>query len=466
MEAHKRVEVFENLPVSKALCILSIPTILNQLASIAYNLMDTFFVGQTGNTLLIAAVSITGPALYVIIAVADIFAYGGSSLLARSLGVKNETRARQTTAFCIYGGILCAIVTMIPFALFIKPICLLLGASARSLPYASSYYVWTVLVSAIPLSLQLIFGNLVRAEGGSRYEMMCMLTGYGVHLIMTPLFLYVFHMGIVGLGLATFLTYLTVNSLYLIYLTRNRHNTMITVAPKHLKWDPAMAKAIVVVGSPMALRVILNGFATSLLNKSLSVYGDTAVAAAGLVKKLDNITKAIGEGLAYGVVPLVAYNYAAKNYQRMEDFIRFTIKAAAVVCLGMLLVYTLFAFNIVHMFVKDGATAVLGAHFLRIFCLSGPFVGIGATFNNAFQAVGKGIQPLLMSMTRQGLVLIPLLYLLRSWIGMDGIIWAETVSSAVYAILSGILFILFLRKLRSGQAVDRQEALLHSEAAD
>ena len=464
MEARKRVEVFENMPVSRALCVLSIPTILNQLASIAYNLMDTFFVGQTGDTLLIAAVAITGPALYVIIAVADIFAYGGSSLLARSLGVKNEARARQTSAFCICGGIVCAVLTMIPFSLFIKPICVLLGASARSLPYASNYYVWTVLISSIPSSLQIIFGNLVRAEGGSKYEMMCMLTGYGVHLVMTPLFLYVFHMGIVGLGLATFLTYLTVDSLYLIYITRNRHNTMITVSPKHLKWDPAMAKAIVIVGSPMALRVILNGFATSLLNKSLSAYGDTAVAAAGLVKKLDNITKAIGEGLAYGVVPLVAYNYAAKNYQRMEEFIRFTIKAASIICCGMLLVYALFAVGIVRVFIKDGATAALGAHFLRIFCLSGPFVGIGATFNNAFQAVGKGIQPLLMSMTRQGLVLIPLMFLLRSWIGMDGIIWAETVSSAVYATLSGILFVFFIKKLRSGQAIDKQEALLHSEA--
>jgi putative MATE family efflux protein len=464
MEAKKRVEIFENMPVSRALLLLAIPTIMNQLASIIYNLMDTYFIGQTGDTLMMAAVSITGPALYVVIAVACIFSYGGSSLLARSLGVKNFARAKQTSAFCIFGGILCSLIVIIPFALFIDPTCRLLGASVRSMPYARVYFVWTVIICAVPQSLQSIFGNLVRAEGGAKYEMGCMLVGYIVHLALIPLFLYKFKWGIMGLGLSNFLTFVLVDALYVLYLYLNRRETMITISPKHLKWDGEMAKAILVVGSPMALRVILNGFATSLLNKTLSVYGDTAVAAAGIVKKLDNVAKAVGEGLAYGVVPLVAYNYAAKNYKRMEEFITFTIKAAFVVCGGLLLLFLTQAQAIVSLLVNNTETAKLGAHFLRIFCLAGPFVGIGATFNNAFQAMGKGVQPLMMSLTRQGLVLIPLMFLLQTLMGMDGIIWAQTASSAAYAILSGLLFVIFLRKLRKGRVVDKQEALLRCEA--
>ena len=464
VEAQKRVEIFENMPVRRALMILAIPTILNQLASIIYNLMDTFFIGQTGDASMIAAVSLTGPALFVIIASACTFAYGGASLLARALGAKNASRAKQASSFCLYGGILCAVILMIPFALFIEPICKLLGASVTSMPYAKTYYIWTVLVCAVPQTLQMIFGNLVRGEGGSKYELRCMLVGYAVHLVMTPLFLYYYHMSIMGLGLATLLTYIVVDSLYFLYIYHKRHDTMISVSTKHLRWDPEMAKAIIIVGSPMALRVLLNGFATSLLYGTLSAYGDTAVAAAGLVRKLANVAEAVGEGLAYGVVPLVAYNYAAKNYKRVEDFIGFTIKSAALICGAMLLLFLTQAQGVVSLFIKEKQTAAIGAHFLRIFCLAGPFVGIGATFNNAFQAVGKGVQPLIMSFSRICLVMIPLLFLLRSLIGMDGIIWAQTASSAAYAVLSGMLFRIFLRKLHRGQVVDKQEALLHSEA--
>ena len=438
-----KTDLFENTPVGKALLTMAIPTIVSQLITMIYNLADTFFIGMSNDPYKVAAAGIVGVLFFMLNSLANLFGVGGGSLLSRLLGEKREDDARRVGAFSIYGSLLIAAVYSIICLIFTEPLARLLGASDNTVGYASSYLFWVVIIGGIPSTLALTMSHLLRSAGYSREAGIGLAIGGVSNIILDPLYMFVIlSQGneVTGAALATLISNVITLIFYIvIYITVGK-KTVLTFSPLKARISRELIISIFAIGLPSALTALLANITSIIKNNLTADYGDIELAAYGIVMKADMLPLNIGMGLCQGMMPLVAYNYAAKNYKRMKSFVRTAQLAGMLSAVFFILVYQLSAPVIIRLFIKDELTVSYGKDFLRIACLATPFMISNFQKIYCLQAMGKGKESLLLGLFRQGVFAIPILIIMNRFVGLYGVVAAQLISDFLTFIIATVIY--------------------------
>lgn len=455
-----KTELFERMPVVRALFTMAIPTIISQLITMIYNLADTFFIGMSNDPYKVAAASVVGVLFFMLNSLANLFGVGGGSLLSRLLGVKREDDARRVSAISIYGSLVLAAVYSAVCLIFREPLARLLGASDNTVGYASSYLFWVVAVGGIPSTVGLTMSHLLRSAGYSRESSAGLILGGILNMILDPLFMFVILPSgneVTGAAIATFLSNVISLIYFIVVFLRLGRRTVLTLSVKHLKMRRDLISSILSIGLPSAITALLANVTSIIKNNLTSGYGDVELAAYGIVTKTDLLPLNIGMGLCQGMMPLVAYNYSAKNYPRMRAFTRAAqISGVAAACV-FILVSELFAPRIIWLFIRDEATVAYGGGFLRIACLATPFMISNFQKIYCLQAMGKGKESLILGILRQGVLAIPILFIMNRFVGLYGIVAAQAVSDALTFIVSTVMYRRVYSSLESGTVENEVE---------
>ena len=443
-------ELFERMPVPKALATLAIPTIISQLITMIYNLADTFFIGMANNPSQTAASSVSFTLVFLMACFSNLFGVGGGSLISRLLGEKRDKDAASVASFSFYGSLILALVYSISVLIFMDPLLVRLGATASSLPYARDYALWVVVIGAIPTTLSMTMSHLFRSEGFAKYASFGLGMGGVLNIILDPIFMFVILPAgneTKGAAIATMISNVAVILYFVVIYFIKRKKSVLSLSPAKMIPEKRFISSVLAVGFPAALGSFLACLTNIVINNLTSNYGDVAVAAVGIAKKIDMLPMNVGMGLCQGMMPLVAYNFSSGNYKRMKAFATCARAAGmgfAVVCI---VVFELLASPIVSIFNGHFETVAMGTDFLRILCLAVPLMIFNFQLSFTFQAMGMGKESLILSSLRQGLVNIPLLFVMHHFFGLYGVIWTQLLSDGITSLISYAVYRTSYKKL-------------------
>lgn len=445
----KKKEIFETMPVPKALATLAIPTILSQLVTMIYSLADTFYIGQTKNPYMVAGISLSFTLFILINAIGNLFGIGGGSLISRMLGAKRPEQAKHICSFSFWTGVCVAAIYSIIVGFNLDPLLRLLGASDNTLGWARDYSFWVVVIGGVPSSVGAFMGHFLRSEGYAKYSSIGIAGGGILNIILDPIFIFGFGMAVKGAAIATMISNVCAMVYYFIMLNKLGDRTVLSVSPKYYRIEGKQILNILSVGFPAALATLLMAASSTIVNRLTASYGDIALAAMGVNKRIDMVPMGFGFGLSQGMMPLMAYNYAAKNYRRMHEVSNTGRMTALAISLTFITIYQIIPGPLVRIFINEPQTIELGAKLLRIACISVPFMQMNQLLNTTFQAMGKGTQSLILTSCRQGLINIPLLFLMNRVGGLYGLIWTQSIADALTLCISFTLYTRIIRKLRA-----------------
>lgn len=419
---------------------IAFPVVLGLVVSLIYNLADTYFVARTNDTNLIAGVSLCSPIFTALMAFGNIYGQGGSSLISRMLGGKDEDGVKRVSSFCFYIALATGLVLAVVMSLLNKPILSLLGANAETLPHAFQYYI--VLVIGAPIIvLSFIHSNLVRCEGMSTESMVGTIIGAVINIILDPILIFTCHMGAMGAAIATVFGYFC-SVIYFLFLLKKKSQCL-SVKPSYCKVDNAEVRQILGVGITAALSNLMQSLSIIIMNQFLLPYGNDKIAAMGIVLKVNMIAQLILTGFAFGGVPLFGYLYGAKNRNDMQKLIRFCFLFLSGLSLVLTAVLCLFATPLMTVFIKDTAIVTTGTSMLRWQAVTTLFAGIVLLLTVLFQAVGKVVPAFLLSISRQGVVFVVALLICVKLFSYNGVLMGQAVADIASAVIAVLLFLVF-----------------------
>ncbi len=432
------------MKVSKAVAKMAIPSVISSLVTVVYNMADTFFVGQTGDALQVAAVSLTNPIFILFMAFANMFGMGGSAAASMALGQKNEKRVRQVSAFVTYASLIVGVLFAVILLVFTGPILSLFGADAQTYEYARGYTVY-VAVGAPFIIWSAAASFVVRAEGASREAMIGSMIGTIANIVLDPIFISGFGMGAAGAAIATTIGNLMASAYYLWYFLRR--SKVMSLRPKDFTCGEGILKGVCSTGLPTAIFSALMSVSTIVLNQILVAYGNDPVAAIGIVFKANMFITFLQMGLANGIQPLLGYSYGAGSMKRFQEVERFTKKCCVIVGVAATVLFFVAREPIIRLFISDNDVVRYGVEMLVAYMVSGPFIGILFVNMNCMQSVEHALPATILSVMRQGVLLIPLLYLLEAVAGLDGVIYGQAITDYIAVILSAVIWSKIKRKL-------------------
>lgn len=435
--------LFWDKPVWSAIFSLAIPAVLTILIMVIYHMADMFFIGMLGDDTQVAAISVVSPVFSLATAVGTMLGAGGCAVIAKALGAGNDREARTVGSLCVWGSLLFGVVfaaVVIPAA---SPVLRILGATEDMRGYAGVYL--RILALGVPVMLfSTTMGSVVRAEGAVIPGMLCNIAGTVTNLILDPLFILVLRMGVAGAALATVIGNL-VASLCLGVVIRTK-TRVLTLSLKPALRQPKLLLHTMAVGLPNGLSSVLSGMTSTFSNQLLSLYGSGAIAAMAAAGRATMIISMVQMGICLGVAPLMAYNYGGGNQPRLKEILVKTSVLTTV--FGVLSTALCFVFRdtLIGLFLKDNANVEIGRGFLTWLLLASPLLGFYYLSSNYFQAVGSALTATVISVLRQGALLIPCLYLFHSLLGLPGIGAAHLASDLVAVSIAVVLFVFHFRK--------------------
>lgn len=429
-------DLFEKAPIPKAYFHLALPVVLGMVASMIYNLADTFFVAQTGNADLVAGIALGSPLFSFMLAIGDIFGLGGSAVISRALGKHHYEQSARISSFCFYIAIALSLVITALLLVFEQSILGLLGATAATRPYISDFYRILVLGSTF-IIVSLVPGNIIRTEGLAQLSMIATISGTVLTIILDPLFLFGFHWGASGVAFANVLGYAVNTGLLVLFMRRTK---TLSLAPKLAHVSRPDFKAVVAVGIPASLTNLTQSFGMMILNSYLAAYGAQAVAAMGIVQKIYMVVMMVMVGFAFGAQPLIGYTYGAKNWDRLRATLRFDLKIEGGYASICAIILMLFAPQLIKLFMNQAAIISMGTHMLRAMLLTTPLVGFILVFTTVFQSIGAAMSALTMALSRQAVLLGLAIVILAQLFGLTGIIWAQPVADVLTCLIGWALY--------------------------
>lgn len=448
----KKTEIFESMPVPKALMTLAIPTILSQLVTMVYSLTSAFYIGRTGSRYMVAGVALVFSLQVMTSAVGNLFGIGGGTLISRMLGQKRPDMAKRVSSFSFWTGTVFAFLYSLFVYLNLNPVLRMLGASVDSIKYANQFAFWVVVVGGVPTTIGFLMGHFLRSEGFAKQASYGIAGGSILNCLLAPIFIFTMNLGVEGAGIATMISNVCSMLYYFILLARLGDKSVLSLSLKHYKLPLNYVAQIISVGFPAALQTLLAAISTSVVNRLASGYGDIAVASIGINKRIDMVPLSIGMGLTQAMMPLMAYSYAAKNYKRLHSVSNVGRIAVILISVFFVAIYQIIPGPIIGIFITDPDTIKFGATLLRIACTVVPFMQVNGLFNATFQAMGKGTQSLILSAARQGLIAIPLLFIMNNFFGLHGILWTQTIADIITLCISIVLYNSVIKQLRRESA--------------
>lgn len=445
-------EIFERLPVPKAVQKMILPTIMAQMIVLIYNMADTFFLGRTGNPYMVAGASLILPVYNISLALAAMASMGGGPLISRLLGTKRIDEARKVSSFCIYLSLLFAVIFSALIWSFIDPLMSLLGADSDTAPYARDYAMCVLVLGCIPTVLSSALANLLRSVGESKKSGFGITMGGVINIALDPLFMFVLlpeGKEVVGAGIATAISNCIACTYFIIQIIRLGSDSALKLYPITRLPSLANIKETLVMGIPAAMNNLLFDLDYAIIGRLMSGYTGIAVAAAGIVLKVERLPLNIGVGICQGMVPIVAYNYAAGNLERMKHTVRYSRRLGLICAAISIVLYEIFAGPLVNFFILNAETVVLGTKFLRIRILATPFMFLCFFTFFMFNAFGKGFKAMFLTVMRWALFNIPMLFILEHLFGMYGIVWSQLTADFLAAAVSLMVYFRFERSLFS-----------------
>lgn len=444
MMQDKTTEIFRNAPVSKAVISNIIPSIISMIMVLLYNLADTFFIGQTKDAYMVAAVSVATPAFLIFMAVGMLFGIGGTSLISRMLGEGKEERAKNTSSFCFWTGLVIGILAMVGIWIFVEPVCHLIGASAETERYASQYL--RIVACGIPfLIVSNSFSNIIRAEGRAKTAMTGMILGNMANIILDPVMILGFHWNVAGAAVATVIGNVLAAGFYFVHLLSKK--TMLSINPKEYLVRDGIAKGVFAIGIPASLNSILLSVSNIIINNMMVKYGDMAVAGLGVAMKVNMIVVMLLIGLGTGIQPLLGFCFGAGNRKRYVAVLKFSLGLAFGLSVVMTVVCYCGAGPLVTAFLDNADAYEYGMAFARIYIYSGPIMGLLFVLINAIQSTGAAVPSLILSVSRQGILYIPILFVFsRVFDSARMLALAQPVTDYLAALLAAALFLITYRK--------------------
>lgn len=436
-------ELFEHAPVPKAYFTMALPVVMGMVVNLVYNIVDTFFIARTQNAQLVAGVSLCAPIFTLMIALGDIFGLGGSSLISRLFGEKKDEEGKRASGLCFYAAILCGVLVTILLLLLKTPVLHLLGATDETIWYAGQYYQYLALGAPF-IIVALTPSNLIRTEGLALQSMAATILGAVVNIILDPVFIFGLNMGAGGAAIATVIGN-AASVVLLVYFVRTKSRKL-TVSPKNIKISGAAVASILAIGIPASVTNIMQSFGIALTNRFLAGYGTEKVAAMGIAMKVNMIVVLVMVGFAFGAQPLLGYNYGAGNKKRLREFIRFDLMVEIGFAIVCALVLALLAPQFVRLFMKDELIVQSGSLMLRCLLISSPMIAVVLVFTTLFQAEGKALSALILSISRQGVIFACCIAVLKMLLGYMGVICAQAVSDVITGVIALALYWKSMRK--------------------
>jgi len=437
-------DLFENAPVPKAVAVMAIPTMISMLVVVIYNMADTFFIGQTGDPMQVAAVSLATPVFMVFMALGNLFGIGGSSAISRALGEKKADRARNISAFCCYGSLGLGIFMAALFLVGMDVILKMIGASENTIGYARDYLTYIAFGGPF-IMFGTAFGNILRGEGAAKESMIGNMIGTITNIVLDPIMILVLGWGVVGAAVATVIGNMAASAFYLQYFLRKKSSLSIHL--RDFRMGDRIAVSVASIGIPASLNNILMSCANIVLNQVLGGYGDTPVAAMGVASKANMLVVLLQIGLCAGIQPLIGYNYGARNKKRLMKVFRFTGLCAIVMGTVLTVFMVIARQTIIRAFINDADVIAYGIQMVIALQLSGPVIGILFLCINTIQGMGKALPSLVLTICRQGLVFIPVIFALNQIFGLEGVIYAQPTADFVSIVISAVICLGIFRKM-------------------
>ncbi len=438
MDKHQKA--LGEMPINKLLTKMAAPAIVGMLANSLYNVVDTIFLGQGVGTIAIAGVTIALPMQMLIMAISFLVGVGAASVISRRLGEKNTELAHQAAGNAITSILVTSTILTILALIFIDPLLIFFGATEGILPYARDYLAIVLLGSPF-FGFSIVANNIIRSEGNAKVAMISMLIGLGLNIILDPIFIFGLHLGIKGAAIATAISQIIAFMYVLNYFISKK--TSLILEKKHFKINLNIQKEIIALGSSSFLRQITFIILAIAIQNSLKLYGgDIYIAVYGIINKIQMFVMLPPFGLTQAYQPIVGYNYGAKKYNRIIEVNRKTLKISTIYCTVFFVIMMLFPAQIISIFTPDSEAIRLGTIALQLNILFFPLFGfqmIGATY---FLAVGKAWTALFLTLSRQVIILIPLVLILPIFFQANGIWYSFPIADG-----SAILIVFFfLRK--------------------
>lgn len=438
-----RTELFERAPVPKAMAVMAIPTIFSQLITLIYNMADTWFIGLTNDPYKVAASSLVLTLYLLTIGIANLFGTGGGSLVSRLLGAKREDEARRVSAASFWWAAGAAVVYSAVCFCFRDPILRTLGASDRTIGFARDYMLWVLVIGGLPTVLSMTMANMLRSVGSSREAGFGLAMGGILNIILDPLFMFVIlpdGQQVKGAAMATMLSNTCSMLFFASIILRMGDHAVLTFRRDSGRPDRESIASLFSVGIPAAMSLWLFDLANMIMNMRAAGHGDFELAAVGIVLKVERLPLATCVGICLGMVPLLGYNYSAKNFKRLDEVFSFARLSGLAVSLVCVVLYRVFAGNIILAFIKEPETVRIGTQILSARCFATPLMFLCFSMVHFFQAIGRGPVSFLLAAIRQLVFNIPLLLLLDHLFGMDGLVWTQFIADIFTVTVTYIVY--------------------------
>lgn len=445
MQVVEREKLLGESEIPKLLLKFSIPAIIGMMVNALYNVVDMIFIGKGVGPLGIAGVRIGFPIIVVNMAFALLIGVGANSLISIRLGQKKKEDAELILGNAMVAMVVIAAFISILGLIFMNPLLKIFGASEAVMPYAQGY-LSIILYGAVFQVVGMGMNNFIRGEGNPKMAMITMLIGAILNTILDPIFIFAFRWGIKGAALATILSQ-AVSAIWVLYYFFNG-NSLLKVRKPNLIVKAKILKSIIAIGlAPFSMQLAASVLII-FMNKGLTEYGgDIAVSAMGVINNVAMLFMMTVFGINQGAQPIIGFNYGAKKYDRVKTTLKYAIGAATtVVTIGFILT-RLFPTQIIGIFSDDPQLIALGAKGLKRVLIFMPIVGFQVVSSAYFQAVGKPKQSMFLSLSRQVIILIPMIIILPKFLGLIGLFTAGPVADLVSSILTAIFLFYELKHL-------------------
>ncbi|MGI5999053.1 MAG: MATE family efflux transporter [Lutispora sp.] len=449
MQVVEREKLLGEKEIPKLLLKFSIPAIVGMLVNALYNFVDMVFIGQGVGPLGIAGVRIGFPLIVIGMAFSMLIGIGANSLISIRLGQKRKEDAELILGNAFVTMIAIGAVLTILGLVFMEPLLKLFGASQDVMPYAKGYF-RIILFGVIFQMIGMGMNNFIRGEGNPKTAMLTMLIGAVINTILDPIFIFAFGWGIEGAALATILSLIISASWVLYYFFFG--NSLLKIRKPNLRIRFDILKSIVAIGlAPFAMQLAASVLVI-FMNQGLAEYGgDIAVSAMGIINNIASLFMMVVFGINQGAQPIIGFNYGAQKYDRVKSTLKYAIGAATVVVTIGYASINLFAPQMIGLFSSDPELIDIGSRGLRRVLMFMPIIGFQIVSSAYFQAIGKPKQSMLLSLSRQVLILIPLVLILPKFIGLIGLFTAGPIADISSSILTAIFLFYELKNLDKKQ---------------
>jgi len=430
--------------VLKLLIKFSIPAIVGMLVSALYNVVDRIYIGKLGS-LAMTGIGLVLPFMTILMAFGMLIGIGAGARISIRLGQNQPKSAEKILGnsfvllIMILGAV--AIITYI----YKTPLLMLFGASTATIGYADTYLT-IILIGSIFQGLGFGLNNIIRAEGNPKIAMHTMLIGAIINIVLDPILIFTFNMGIAGAAIATIISHFVTASWVLYHFTLGKGK--LKLRKEHLKLDSQIVKSIVSIGmSPFFIQISASVVGVVSNNALKNNGGDIAIGAMTVINAIAIFFIMPVLGINQGIQPIIGFNYGAQQYDRVKEALKLGILAATSLCILGFIMTQFFPSALIALFNDEpelNKTAILG---MRIFLSMLPFIGFQIVSSNYFQAVGKAPRAMFLSLLRQVIFLIPLLWILPMYLGLNGVWMAGPASDLAATVLTAIFIIKEMRHL-------------------